>query len=480
MKSFLMIVPDHPTLSALIWAIVLITMLYLARQPAHKAIHSLVATLYRGLRLAARSLMTVEERMRIRNREVLLEAGKEAAERQIEREFYRIDAVVRRDLADYPALHRKMQDAIERIEDDYGSCTEDMELPSIQGWEKAVDAVAKIPVKGNSMVADVLADINKTFSTSYRDALEEYRQTCNDRISVMSKMAPVWRGLSRTLDKVSRNITDLHKRAGEINGLMQRYEEIQAGSDKAIRMLSSSSITQFFISLFVLVIAVGGAMINFNLIAWPMQEMVGGNSYLMGFKTANIAAMVIILVEITMGLFLMELLRITRLFPMIGSIDDKMRKRMIWICFGILLTLACVESALAFMRDVMAADKQAFNESLRRSMDGTAAAAVTTANRSIPMIAQMVIGFILPFALVFVAIPLESFIHSFRTVIGIVAVWAVRGLAFVLRLSGTLFRQLGTLFEHTYDLIIFVPLWIEKLVHERTHKHKADKLGVAP
>jgi hypothetical protein len=474
-----MIVPDSPTLSAIIWAIVLITMLYLARQPAHKAMHSLLETFYRGLRLASRSLMSTEERMRTRNREVLLESGKEAAERQIEREFYRIDAVVKRDLADYPALHKKMQDGIERIEDDYGGCTEDTELPSIQGWEKAVDAVAKIPTKGNSMVSDVLSDINNTFSTSYRDALEEYRQSCNDRISVMSKMAPVWRDLSRTLDKVNRNITDLHKRAGEISGLMQRYEDIQAGTDKAIRMLSSSSVTQFFVSFFVLVIAIGGAVINFNLIAYPMQEMVGGSSYLMGFKTANIAALVIILVEISMGLFLMELLRVTRLFPMIGSIDDKMRKRMIWICFGILLTLACVESALAFMRDVMAADKQAFNESIRRSLDGTAAV-TTVASRNIPMIAQMVIGFILPFALVFVAIPLESFIHSSRTVMGIIAVWLIRGLAFLLRFMGTIFKQLGTFFEHLYDLVIFVPLWLEKLVHDRSLRQKDKKIGITP
>lgn len=71
----------------------------------------------------------------------------------------------------------------------------------------------------------------------------------------------------------------------------------------------------------VLAVAIGGAIINFHLIAPPMQEMVGGSSYIMGYKAASIAALVIILVEVAMGLFLMESLRITRLFPLIAALD---------------------------------------------------------------------------------------------------------------------------------------------------------------
>ena len=65
------------------------------------------------------------------------------------------------------------------------------------------------------------------------------------------------------------------------------------------------------------VIAAGGAVINFNLIALPMSEMVGGGSYIGDWKTSDVAALVIILVEVAMGLYLMESLRITRLFPVI-------------------------------------------------------------------------------------------------------------------------------------------------------------------
>ena len=94
--------------------------------------------------------------------------------------------------------------------------------------------------------------------------------------------------------------------------------------------------------MLVLLVAIGGATINFSLIARPMAEMVGGTSLIGGFRTAHIAALVIIMVEISMGLFLMESLRITRLFLVIGALPDKMRVRLISITFTISFLLASV------------------------------------------------------------------------------------------------------------------------------------------
>src|SRR5581483_8432807 len=116
---------------------------------------------------------------------------------------------------------------------------------------------------------------------------------------------------------------------------------------------------------FVLAVATAGAAINFTLIARPMAEMVGGTSYIGNFRTADIAALVIIMVEISMGLFLMESLRITRLFPVISSLSDKMRVRMIAITFVILLLMASIEAGLAYMREVLLQDELATNSLLR-------------------------------------------------------------------------------------------------------------------
>jgi hypothetical protein len=146
--------------------------------------------------------------------------------------------------------------------------------------------------------------------------------------------------------------------------------------------------------------------------------------------------------------------------------DDRMRTKMIWITFSILLVLASVESALAFMRDRIAADMQALRQSLAN------AEVIEPVNGWIPTVGQMVMGFILPFALTFVAIPLESFVHSSRTVMGVLASVSLRGFAFFLRLLGNVANYLGELMVDLYDLLIFPPLWIERVVHDRAQQAK--------
>jgi hypothetical protein len=459
LTDFLNIVPGYPVLSVLIWFVVAIVMLYLARYPAHRAIKSLSRVIHCGMRLASRSVLLAEKRLVYRNKEVLLAAGRESVERLIEREFQRVDAVVRRDLSGYPALQHKLAEQIARIDEDYG---ESAELPPPPPtWVNAVKAIAKIPFNNDPTVANIFKEIHKSITKQYKNTMDEYRKSTGARHALLKQMMPYWRKLTQTLDQVGKKITGLQERSTVIDHRMEDYEQIRAKTDKAERMLQSSSMTQFFISALVLLIAFGGAVINFNLIALPMSEMVGGGSYIGQFKTSNVAALVIILVEVAMGLYLMESLRITKLFPVIGAMDDKMRRRMIWVTFSILLILACVESALAFMRDRIAADMQALRQSL------AAVEEVQPVNNWIPTVGQMVMGFILPFALTFVAIPLESFISSSRTVMGFVMVGLLRSTAFLLRLFGNIASYLGELMVNLYDVLIFPPLWIEKLIQRR-------------
>jgi len=65
----------------------------------------------------------------------------------------------------------------------------------------------------------------------------------------------------------------------------------------------------------------------------------------------------------------------------------------------------------------------------------------------------------LPFALTFVAIPLETFVHSLRTVVGLIGIGILRFVSLTLRLLGSSFRYLGVLVRQLYDLPLFIPLW---------------------
>ncbi len=451
-------VTDSSSLNFLIWFMVIVCMLYFARKFAHEAILSFCKIFRNGLRLMAKSALLAEKKVSERNREVILTTGKEAVEKMLEREFHRVNAVVQRDLSGFPVLKRALFDQISRIDEDYMQSSE--LPPPPPEWVEAVEAIAKLPYdgNGNKAVANILNEIHKSTLSQYKNAMEEYRKAVGAHHSALNRLMPYWRKLTQTLGEVGKTITGLQERSVQIDKQMDKYEEILSKTDKAERMLTSSSITQFFISGLVLLIAVGGAIVNFNLIALPMSEMVGGGSYIGGFKTSNVVAMIIIMVEVAMGLYLMESLRITRLFPIIGQMDDKMRTRMIWITFGILLILACIESSLALMRDTIALNNQALLQTL------SGEDVLQPANAWIPMVGQMVMGFILPFVLTFVAIPLESFVQSFRTVLGVLSTLLLRILAFLMRLVGNIIFNLGCFTVNLYDVIIFPPLYLENYI----------------
>jgi hypothetical protein len=162
--------PDAPILSIALCFVVGVILLYLARGPAHKAIYSLTYVLYSGLRLMARSVLLAEKRLVQRNKEVLLAAGADAVERLIEREFHRVNAVVKRDLSGYPALHHSLSEQITHIDEDYRESAEVPPPPA--DWLKAVEALAQIPNKGDSDMASIFKGIHKTAASQYKnDAL---------------------------------------------------------------------------------------------------------------------------------------------------------------------------------------------------------------------------------------------------------------------------------------------------------------------
>jgi hypothetical protein len=453
-ESLLAITP-YPGFSALLWVVLGMAVLYLARGSAHHVLQTLCQALHDILALAVQAITATEKKLLQRNHEVLLAAGREAKERTIEREFVRIGDTVHRDLSGYPGLQRALSESITRIEDDHQRAAEVPPEPT--AWVKAVEVVAKLDRQELS-VGPLLSDIHKSLVNAQAAALKEYRDASAKRHGLLQRMMPHWRRIQQTLDRVNKSIDSLLERSRSIDRHLSEYREILQGTDHSIQVLSSSSLVQFFVSALVLAVAVGGAAINFSLIARPMAEMVGGTSFIGNFRTADIAALVIIMVEVSMGLFLMESLRITRLFPVIGALPDKLRVRMMAVTFTILFMLASVEAGLAYMREILMQDELATSALLRGGGGGAATASpfmwITTA-------AQMGMGFTLPFALVFVAIPLETFVQSLRTVLGLVGIGALRLLRLVLRLLSSAFVHAGTALVRIYDIPIFMPLWIE-------------------
>ena len=457
-----MVWPDNPALSILVLIIISVPILYGARQ----AMHSLLRAVFRGLgnplRLLSHWLFKAADELRRRNKLVLLAHGREEISQGIIKEFGRVTDLVQRDLHGYPALQRKLMDEITRIEEDFQKCGE--VLPPPPEWTKAVAAIAKIKPSGDGLVERILEDISGSINEIYEKIIVEYRESSKKRHDILKGFMPFWRSVGQTLNRVDKNLTGLKDSAAKIDEQMEKYVQINANTEVAEHTLTSSATILFVVSLLVMLIAAGGGFVNFWLIERPMEAMVGGAEYIYGnIQASYMAAMVIIFFETLMGLFLMESLGFTHLFPLSG-INNKMRQWLVWVSFTILLILAGVEVALAVMRDMIVSADVALKQELA---GGAAVAATAGWALNIPKAAQMILGFTLPFALAFVAIPLEYLIHTGRTVFGALLVLGIRGLGFAMRFLSSMVRQIGKGTEHLYDAVIFLPLIIERVVMNR-------------
>ncbi|HZP92044.1 MAG TPA: hypothetical protein VFB20_04080 [Burkholderiales bacterium] len=450
--------PDRPLLSVLVLFVIALPFLYVAREHVHMLIRRVSRVMVNPLRLGSRWLAQTAMRLRTRNREVLFALGSREMRLAIEREFERVTTLVQRDLEGYPALQRKLMDEITRIEEDYKRSAE--VPPPPPDWVKAIDAIAKIKTGGDGVVEHILSEIRDSLDEIYQKVVAEYRGAYQERHHILKSCLPFWRSAGQTLSRVERNITGLHDSAAKIDANVAKLEGIFARKNETENALTASASTQFFISSLVMLIAFGGAYVNFKLISLPMSAMVGGGDYITdNLQASQVAALVIILFETLMGLFLMETLRFTSLFPL-GNVTEKMRHRLMWVSAVILLVLAGVEVALAVMRDVIISADVALKHSLGEGATQVEGGWVTR----IPTFGQMILGFTLPFALAFVAIPLEYFVSSGRIVVGTGLVLLLRAGAFVLRVTSHLVREGGRLLVVSYDVLIFAPLAVERWV----------------
>lgn len=450
--------PNSVALSVLALAVLAMLFLYAARKPMHGVIHSVCALLSQSTRFIARWLFLCADNLKLRNQSVLMAHGQESEGVVIDREFERVSDMIRKDMHEFPALQRKMMEEATRIEEDYHKCGEIPPPPP--EWVGALKSVAQIKT-GGDIPRKLLEDINKSIQKIHDQTVAEFRRSYEERHKILKAMQPSWRSVEKLIGEMEKKMVTLQTNAKQIDGHMGKLEGIRAKDNKTEHALTMSGFVQLAISSLVMVIALGGAFINYKLIALPMSEMVGASDYITNsLKTSDVAALVIILMEASMGLFLLESLRITQLFPRIASMDDRMRQRLMYASLTFLIILAGIESSLALMRDMLVADKASLMRDLASSAPPVSDGMLT----SIPMIGQMVMGFVLPFALAFVAIPLESAVYSMRTVLGVFLVQFMRGLGFSLRFTGLLLKRLSKVLELAYDVLIVIPLMIERWV----------------
>jgi hypothetical protein len=151
------------------------------------------------------------------------------------------------------------------------------------------------------------------------------------------------------------------------------------------------------------------------------------------------------------GVFLTESLRVTHIFQSIGSMDEGLRRRFVWISLIGVLAFAGLQGLLIYLAPGIAP-----------------AAPQLGASGSDPhrltVIGPAILGAILPILVGFAAIPLETLTTATRTVAGILARGILGAIAILFRITGNLAGSITRLLATLYDIIIFPAVWLEDAI----------------
>jgi hypothetical protein len=449
--------PDQPLLSLFVLWLGSVVFLWAARQPMMRLLEHLGRFIGDGCLSLAQGCRDAGEALSKRSRAALLAAGRVETQGKLERELQRVDSSFSDQLGQYTKLHRRLDELLLELEADYKRCGE--APPQVPGWSAAVETIAKIPTQGDPNVQKVFESIRKSSRDAEKQALQAYRDDTAKRHKTLGAMAPGWKDVRGLMARMCESAAKALESTSRIHGYATEFEKFRKDQEGSARALTWSASKLFTVSLIVLGVALGGAFINFQLIALPMSELVPAGARVGGVPVSTVSALVIVLMEIALGIFIMDMLGITDLLPKLQGMPAARRRLILGLALGGLFFLASVESSLAVLRERLAEADAA----LKLALAGEESQLVARASASwIPVVGQAALGFVLPWILALVAIPLEMLLDSMRHVLSSLGVLALEGLSHLLRVVGHTARALTTMAESVYDVYIGIPLRIER------------------
>lgn len=451
--------PEMPFISIATLVTASMIFLYLARTPLHLALQSLDEGIAGGLTKISIWINNLVEKMREKSKKVLLESSIADCEQKIAHEFKRVDVSYTKHLADYPKLHLKLDDSIATIDADFKECGQ--AVPEAPGWNQAVESIANMKgaASGDRIIEKMLKELHKSAVEGEKAALAEMRKTAGQRHKILSALAPTWNKILKTMNTVNTKVELVLETSGKIDKYMKEYESVRNGGADSIDILSSKATKLFIFSTLVIVIAGFGAFINFNLIALPMSELVPAGTRVLGLQVSDVSALVIVMLEIVLGIFLMEALGITNIFPQIASMTLSKRRILLYAALLGLLFLASVEAALAILRENIAETNAATTQALA----GKVATTSSTEGSQITVIGQATLGFVLPWILAMVAVPLEMLIESSQHVLNKLLILVIVLVGYLIGIIGHLISTTMKIIIHLYDAYIIIPTKIGNL-----------------
>lgn len=445
---------DSALLSTLIWALLSILTLYLARRPAHELLDRLGQALSNILRLGSSLLLKHARRTAARQRNILRAAANDIASRRIERQLRRISSQVDRHLSEYPRLHRTLSEQVERIQSDYQHAGDTPPAPPV--WLDAIAAVANIEANDDPAVAAILKDMHATLESACHEAMLEYQAANRRRFYSLRRMQPYFSRLASTLEQIQHRLERVTGHAQAIDIHMEKFEALHQQRKEPIQRLNFDLHLRAISGIALLTIVVLAGLLSHSLLAQPVQAVLGMN---LAPEHAWVATTALMLIALGLGIWIAESLEVTRLLGVAWQLTDQQRHYLAAAGVVLLIVLATLHGMLAWSAhvDVVLGTQPWWFAS-------TAAAMFAA---------------IITFVIALAAIPLEMIVHSAPALLSNLLAKLTHLLAAILRLFAAIAAALPLPLKKAYDLWVFLPLWVEQAIQNARNRESETAAEVS-
>ncbi|MEX0623799.1 hypothetical protein [Saccharospirillum sp.] len=454
-------------LSAVVWVAIAMILGSVARASVVRLLNTLTGSVRLLLRAQAKAFVDAADQLDRRNQAVLLEIGQQRLERRLDREFHQVWQLIDRDLAQFPHWQRQISEHISQLEEDYHKTAETP--PPAPDWLDSMAAVVRLKESqnGNPAFSNVLKHLESDLNRQHEQALHSYRKSMSHRHRLLHGMMPQWRKLSHAIERVRTGIRSLLHMGRDIDRHMEQYQGLLTGGDQPRRALQVSLFVEGILSAVLVLLWLGVAWLSFNLMSAPLQTMMAPGEPLAGMAMADWAGLMLLGVSIAMGWVLMELLRITRVFDGLYGLDAPVRRRLVWVLVGLLVLSALAQAGLVYLHQRAGLPTTELERLIQYPVIVYEAPLL---DQGLVLGARMVLAFVLPLILIFFAVPFERLLHSLRISLVVVIGFALRFLAWVLRLASGWLWYVNRALQAVYDVFISLPLWVALRVKPRAEK----------
>ncbi|MCK8515706.1 hypothetical protein M0534_05115 [Methylonatrum kenyense] len=450
MNQLLAITP-YPVLSGSLLLLVVTLLGYLARRPVHQLIALVFRELQRVFRLFSSYAGRNAERAGGWTADLALDEMRRRLNRIVHWDHDRLVSRAEQDLADLPRLRQRFLTQISALEE---SLDRSMDTPTEPpAWGRISHALAMAENDQTGETQRILADIRDTMAQYRADARQTQREAAHRRFLLLYRMLPRWRQVHDLMDDIQQRLGRLQSRVDLLRRRLVEFGSLRNASRRQVVTLVARAVWHFGLAVVGLVLIAAAVAVFFSLVAGPMQSLLGGAVLVAEIPTYLVTSGILVGFQLLLGFVMLSALRGTDLLPLVSGQEAAIRRLVFACSFGLMLLLSATGAALYYLLGqataISVASASLFPE------NSTLMLVLGTASNAIMV-------FLLPFVLALAGFPLTWLVRHCGTALGVFLTLALHLLATVSRFAGVVSQVAGRLLIQLYDVLIFIPLWLER------------------